>query len=69
MGGNDLADKAIHLNMAVSLDWAYAEIRKIQNAARKGTPLEKPRWPMIIMRTPKGWTGPSAENGVQLLNR
>ncbi|GAA6032456.1 hypothetical protein JCM8097_008187, partial [Rhodosporidiobolus ruineniae] len=69
MGGNDAADKKLHENMAASLDWAYSEIRNIQKAARTGDkPLEKPRWPMIILRSPKGWTGPSSEEGKQLLN-
>jgi xylulose-5-phosphate/fructose-6-phosphate phosphoketolase len=48
--------------MAVSLEWAYKEIRKIQDSARSGKPLIKPRWPMIVMRTPKGWTGPKEMN-------
>ncbi|GJN91069.1 hypothetical protein Rhopal_004084-T1 [Rhodotorula paludigena] len=68
MGGNDAADHAIHENMAASMDWAYGEIRKIQKAAREGKPIDKPRWPMIILRSPKGWTGPASENGKQLLN-
>ncbi|ORY89749.1 phosphoketolase [Leucosporidium creatinivorum] len=68
MGGNDPADIAVHEDMAVTFDWAYAEIRKIQEAARSGKPIDKPRWPLIIMRTPKGWTGPLADHGTQLLN-
>ena len=40
-----------------AMDWAYHEIRRIQGAARSGQPIEKPRWPVIIMRTPKGMTG------------
>ncbi|WVR07520.1 hypothetical protein IAU60_004562 [Kwoniella sp. DSM 27419] len=51
-------DVAINYDMAVSMEWAYKEIRKIQTAARSGKPITKPRWPLIIMRTPKGWTGP-----------
>ncbi|WVO23080.1 uncharacterized protein IAS62_004425 [Cryptococcus decagattii] len=39
------------------------EIRNIQQAARSGRPITKPRWPMIIMRTPKGWTGPKKAEG------
>ncbi|KAK4334960.1 hypothetical protein RTBOTA2_003703 [Rhodotorula toruloides] len=69
MGGNDPADRVLHEDMAASLDWAYTEIRKIQKAARSGgKPIDKPRWPMIILRSPKGWTGPSSEHGKQLLN-
>jgi xylulose-5-phosphate/fructose-6-phosphate phosphoketolase len=36
---------------------AYKDIKKIQEKARKGKDVEKPQWPMIVMRTPKGWTG------------
>ncbi|BGP40709.1 hypothetical protein JCM10449v2_004671 [Rhodotorula kratochvilovae] len=68
MGGGDKADYAIHEDMAASMDWAYGEIRKIQDAARSGKPIDKPRWPMIILRSPKGWTGPASEHGKQLLN-
>ncbi|KAB5595960.1 hypothetical protein CTheo_724 [Ceratobasidium theobromae] len=50
--------KEIDLNasLAVSMEWAYGEIR--HGAARSGTPIVKPRWPFIILRTPKGMTGP-----------
>lgn len=57
------SDAAINYNMAASMDWALSEIRKIQHAARSGKPITKPRWPMIVMRTPKGWTGPRKMNG------
>jgi len=40
------------------MDWALAEIKKIQKAARSGKPIVKPRWPVLIMRTPKGWGCP-----------
>ncbi|KAK5987197.1 putative phosphoketolase [Cladobotryum mycophilum] len=46
-----------------SFEWAVAEIRRIQKAARSGEPIVKPRWPMIILRTPKGWTGPREVDG------
>lgn len=36
-----------------SLTWALAEVKKIQGAARSGNPIAKPRWPMIVLRTPK----------------
>jgi xylulose-5-phosphate/fructose-6-phosphate phosphoketolase len=49
--------------MAASMRWALAEIRKIQEAARSGKPITKPRWPVILMRTPKGWTGPREVSG------
>ncbi|GAA5828193.1 hypothetical protein JCM5353_003885 [Sporobolomyces roseus] len=67
-GGGDPADRKLHENMAASMDWAYDEIRKIQKAAREGKPIDKPRFPMIILRSPKGWTGPASEHGKQLLN-
>ncbi|KAF3076588.1 hypothetical protein CFAM422_001129 [Trichoderma lentiforme] len=50
----DLIDVELH----TALFWALSEIKKIQEAARNGSPITKPRWPMIILRTPKGWTGP-----------
>ncbi|KAL2194191.1 XFP N-terminal domain-containing protein [Corynascus similis CBS 632.67] len=46
-----------------ALEWAVAEIKKIQQAARSGKPIEKPRWPMLVLRTPKGWTGPKEVEG------
>ncbi|KAK4224290.1 phosphoketolase [Podospora fimiseda] len=46
-----------------SLDWALGEIKRIQKAARDGNPIIKPRWPMIVLRTPKGWTGPKEVDG------
>ncbi|KAK0714428.1 XFP N-terminal domain-containing protein [Apiosordaria backusii] len=45
------------------LEWALGEIRKIQKAAREGEAVVKPRWPMIVLRTPKGWTGPKVVEG------
>jgi len=45
-------------DMAATMEWALTEIRKIQKAAREGNPITKPRWPVIIMRTPKGWGCP-----------
>ena len=38
-----------------SMMWAIGEIHKIQKAARSGKPIMKPRWPMLILRTPKVW--------------
>ncbi|KAG9041894.1 hypothetical protein FS837_011620 [Tulasnella sp. UAMH 9824] len=57
----------LNINLAASMEWAYEEIRKIQKAAREDkTPIVKPRWPMIILRTPKGMTGPRATAKHQL---
>ncbi|KAG6832793.1 hypothetical protein H0H92_009411 [Tricholoma furcatifolium] len=53
----------IHNDLAASLEWAVSEIKKIQKAARSGSPIIKPRWPMLVLRTPKGWTGPKMLHG------
>jgi xylulose-5-phosphate/fructose-6-phosphate phosphoketolase len=57
----------MHQKMAATLDAALAEIRATQRAARggSGTP-ERPRWPMIVLRSPKGWTGPKELDGHKL---
>lgn len=47
----DLED--IDTDLHCSMMWAVEEIRKIQQAARSGKPIMKPRWPMIVLRTPK----------------
>ncbi|OAQ98437.1 hypothetical protein LLEC1_02581 [Akanthomyces lecanii] len=46
-----------------AMEWAVGEIREIQKMARSGSPITKPRWPMIVLRTPKGWTGPKKVDG------
>ena len=44
----------IDADLAASMEWAVTEIKKIQHAARSsGNPIIKPRWPVLIMRTPK----------------
>ena len=53
----------MHQLMAATLDRVTAEIRRIQAAARSEGVLERPRWPMIVLRTPKGWTGPKVVDG------
>ncbi|KAF2669816.1 putative D-xylulose 5-phosphate/D-fructose 6-phosphate phosphoketolase [Microthyrium microscopicum] len=58
---DDLED--IDLALSSALEWAVKEIRRIQEAARSGKPIFKPRWPMIILRTPKGWSGPKKIHG------
>ncbi|MEX0802704.1 MAG: phosphoketolase family protein [Candidatus Binatia bacterium] len=50
--------EAMHQTMAASLDAVVAEIKTIQEDARKHGVRRRPRWPMIVLRTPKGWTGP-----------
>ncbi len=53
----------LHLKMAKILDLVVARIRKIQNDARVNGINKRPIWPMIILKTPKGWTGPKEVNG------
>jgi xylulose-5-phosphate/fructose-6-phosphate phosphoketolase len=48
----------INADLAGSLEWALHEIKSIQHVARSDKPIVKPRWPMIVLRTPKGWSGP-----------
>jgi xylulose-5-phosphate/fructose-6-phosphate phosphoketolase len=54
--------ETMHQLMAATLDAVVAEIRAIQAAARKGA-VERPRWPMIVFASPKGWTGPKEVDG------
>lgn len=54
----------MHERFATALDYAYHRIREIQHDARSGDwDGSRPRWPMIILRTPKGWTGPHTVDG------
>jgi xylulose-5-phosphate/fructose-6-phosphate phosphoketolase len=55
----------MHQRMAATLDTAIAEIRRIQGDARANGFTERPRWPMIVLRSPKGWTGPKLVDGKQ----
>jgi len=64
VSGDDPAP--MHQRMAAVLDDVLAEIHRIQRDAREGGARERPRWPMIVLRTPKGWTGPSEVDGVQV---
>jgi xylulose-5-phosphate/fructose-6-phosphate phosphoketolase len=54
----------VHQALAAELDGALDEIAAIQSAARSGGAGERPRWPMIVLRTPKGWTGPKEVDGL-----
>ncbi len=58
--------KRVHQAMAATLDQVYEEIRNIQEDARKNGFSKRPTWPMIILRTPKGWTGPKEVDGKQV---
>ena len=59
--GDDPA--TVHQQLAATMDAVVAEITRIQKAAREGGVTERPRWPMIVLRTPKGWTGPKELDG------
>jgi len=59
---------AMHRRMASTLDAVMAEIRKIQRAARTEGRLARPRWPMIVLCSPKGWTGPKMVDGKPVEN-
>ena len=53
------ADPALmHRLMAAAIDEALDDIARIRRESREGRRRERPRWPMIVLRTPKGWTGP-----------
>ena len=60
--GDDPAE--VHQQLAATLDEVVAEITRIQKAAREDGVTERPRWPMIVLRTPKGWTGPKEVGGL-----
>jgi xylulose-5-phosphate/fructose-6-phosphate phosphoketolase len=53
----------MHRRMAAALDEAIGEIREIKDAARANGDAPRPRWPMIVLATPKGWTGPKEVDG------
>lgn len=56
----------LHQQMADTLDQCIASIRAIQHRARSEGVTDRPRWPMIVLRSPKGWTGPKIVNGHQV---
>ena len=58
----------MHQQMASVLDAAIREIKRIQREARKSGEAKRPRWPMIVLRTPKGWTGPKEVDGLPVEN-
>ena len=64
--GDDPMD--MHRKMAEALDKCVEEIKAIQKAAREEGKDERPFWPMIVLRTPKGWTGPKVVDGLQIEN-
>jgi xylulose-5-phosphate/fructose-6-phosphate phosphoketolase len=56
----------MHEEMATTLDIVTEEIKQIQHAARALGDTTRPRWPMIILKSPKGWTGPEWVDGVKI---
>ncbi len=62
--GND--PLAMHQLMAETLNQVVAEIRSIQQDARTNGFKSRPRWPMLILQSPKGWTGPAEVDGMQV---
>ncbi len=66
-GGFDGEESApVHERFAAALDRSLDTIVQIQESARTGGELERPRWPMLVLRTPKGWTGPREVDGVPI---
>ncbi len=55
--------RAMHRKMAATMERCLAGIRSIQEQARRAGVGQRPRWPMIVLRTPKGWTGPKEVDG------
>ncbi len=64
VSGDDPAD--VHQQFAAALDRCYETIRTIQRDARTAGFRSRPSWPMIILRTPKGWTGPKVVDGLPI---
>ncbi|MTQ97714.1 phosphoketolase [Pseudoflavonifractor sp. BIOML-A16] len=56
----------MHQTMAAALDWAVREISRIQEHARGQNDPTRPRWPMVVIRSPKGWTCPKEVDGLPL---
>ena len=56
----------MHKKMAETMDTVIEEIKAIQKNARENNNPERPAWPMIVLRTPKGWTGPKVVDGQQI---
>jgi len=56
----------MHRIMAATLDRVIKDIQRIQSNARKNHDTTRPRWPMIVLKSPKGWTGPKVVDGQQI---
>ncbi|QMW01016.1 phosphoketolase family protein [Spirosoma foliorum] len=66
IGGSD--PMQVHAAMWQAMNWAYGEIRTIQQNARAGLLMGVPAWPMLILQTPKGWTCPLTVDGQPIEN-
>jgi len=55
-----------HRQLWSAMNWAYGAIRRVQTDARAGHATAPPAWPIIVLRTPKGWTGPHEIDGHQI---
>lgn len=64
VAGDDPAN--VHQQLAIAMDEAFDQIAAIQRAARLDDESGRPLWPMIVMRTPKGWTGPAEVDGTKV---
>ena len=64
VAGDDPAN--VHQQLAIAFDEAFDQIAAIQRAARLDNEAGRPLWPMIVLRTPKGWTGPQQVDGKQV---
>lgn len=62
----EASGEATHLSMAHTLDRVIARIREIQRSARQNGFRTRPRWPVLVLHTPKGWTGPSEVDGIAI---
>ncbi len=60
--------RVMHKKMAATMDIVIKEIKEIQKNAREGREKTRPRWPVIVLRSPKGWTGPKEVDGKKTEN-
>ena len=60
--------RSMHQQMAATVEACVQQIRAIQQEARSTGKPDRPRWPMIILRSPKGWTGPKEVDGHKVEN-
>jgi xylulose-5-phosphate/fructose-6-phosphate phosphoketolase len=61
-----MSRRQMHQLMAATLEKVIADIRQIQERAPENKDITRPRWPMIVLRSPKGWTGPKVVDGLPI---